>query len=223
MSVATVTYYSPEEILAIFKEQRRLCAPLDPMADPSYMIERDSPVDLWRASGDMLDWDYLVDFLNQEFRVSIPLRDWKTAMLPEHKKTVWDVCLLLSKHAQKPDFQPVKRFGQDCLSAGVFLTLKKNLKSKGVDVSELRPSSLIEPYLDKHFSPMLEEITLTGVQVLDKLEVGPPTSERRFVHWLDRFIPRFVFHHSIDTGGIVTFRDLVEKILENQPLSKPQA
>ncbi len=223
MATTTQSYYSPEEVLAIFKEQHRLCTPLDPMGDPTYIIERDSPIDLWRASGDMLDWDYLADFLNQEFRVGIPTQDWKAAMLPEHKKTVWDVCVLLAQHAVKPDFHPVMRMGHECLSAGVFLTLKKNLKDKGVDVSDLRPSSKLDHYFDKHFSPMVEEITLSGVHVLDKIDVGPPTSERRLVHWLDRFLPRFVFHHSIDTGSIVTFRDLVEKIIENQPLGKAQA
>jgi hypothetical protein len=218
MSDTKGTYYTPEELFEIFKEQHRLCAPLDPMADDTYVLTPSSRIIEWRDSLDLMDWDQVAEFLNKEFRVNIELKEWKKAMTPEFERTINDVCELLSQHASKPTFAPVKLFGHECVKAGVFLSLRKSLRARGVDVDELRPSSPIGPYLEKHFSPMVEEVTLTGVQVFDRLEYGSPHSERRLIHWLDKFLPRFVFKRPILAGEIITFRDLVERIVENKPL-----
>lgn len=90
---------------------------------------------------------------------------------------------------EKTVFKPVTRFGAECLTAFIFLTIKMNLKNKGVNTLELKPSTLIEKFLtiDDNFSPLIEEVTRTGARVFEKIEFDELETERRFRYWVDKF------------------------------------
>ena len=213
-------FYTSDELLEIFKEQHRLCSPLDIMADQTFELSRITLIYEWRDAQDLLPWDELADFLNQEFRINVPRRKWKEILNPDDKKTLGDLCDFLSTIAEKEIVEPVTRLGGECLSAAIFLTLKRNLKNKGVNVSDLRPSTKIEEFLDinENFSPLMEEVTLTGVKTFDKIELGELQSERRYKYWIDKIFPNWVYRRPIQTGDIQTFRDLIEKIMDNEKL-----
>lgn len=203
--------YTTEEILEIFKEQHRLCSPLDPEADPWAEISSEMSIREWRWANDLLGWKELSKFLNQEFRINLPEKTWYDALEPAKTKRLIEVCELIAKHATKEYFQERKLFGQPCLKASLFLTIKRNLEKKGVNVSDLRPSSSFNEYLDNHFSPVLEEITLTGTKPIDKIE----TIRRKKGFWnaINIFDPE---RHEILTGDVKTFRDLVDKIIDER-------
>jgi hypothetical protein len=55
-----------------------------------------------------------------------------------------------------------------------------------------------------------------GVETFQKLEFGKVTSERRNKYRIDRLFPKWIVKREIKTGAILTFRDLVEKIMENK-------
>lgn len=203
--------YTEEEILEIFKEQHRLCSPLDPEADPWAEITAEMTIREWRWANDLLGWKKLSEFLNQEFRVKISQEEWYNVLEPARTRKLIGVCRLLSKYANKDTYEPKTLFGQPCLKAGVFLTIKKNLKYKGVDVSELRPSSSLPDYMDKYFSPVLEEITLTGTKPIDKIDTR--RKKKGFWNAINIFDPD---RYEILTGDIKTFRDLIEKIIEEK-------
>ncbi len=207
----TTEKYTAEEILEIFNEQYRLCSPLDPEADPWAEISSEMTIREWRWANDLLGWKELSKFLNQEFRIDITEKTWYETLEPAKTRRLIEVCELISKHATKEYFQERKLFGQPCLKASVFLTIKRNLEKKGVNVSDLRPSSSFNEYLDKHFSPVLEEITLTGTKPIDKIE----TIRRKKGFWntINIFDPE---RHEILTGDVKTFRDLVEKIIDER-------
>ena len=211
-----VTKYTAKEILEIFKEQQRLCVPLDDMA---YHIELSENTSIWkwRDAQDLLPWEDLSIFLNQSFRITASKNEWKKVLTPEDTKTLFDLCEFIAEKAEKTVFNPVKRFGNECLTAAIFLTIKMNLKKKGVDTSELMPSTSIEHFLmvDDNFSPLIEEVTLTGVRVFDKIEFGERTTERRFKYWIDNVFPHITYKRPLKTGNIKTFRDLVETIALN--------
>lgn len=213
-------FYTPDELLDILKEQHRLCSPLDIMADETFELTRTTFIYEWRDAQDLLPWDELAEFLNQEFRIDVPRKKWKTILNPDDKQTLGDLCDFLSTVAEKEIIKPVKRLGAECLSAAIFLNLKRNLKNKGVNVADLRPSTKIEEFLDinENFSPLMEEVTLTGVKTFDKLEYGKLQTERRFKYWIDKIFPNWVYRRPVHTGDIQTFRDLVEKIMENEKL-----
>jgi len=218
--MTNITFYSSDELLEIFKEQHRLCSPLDPVADETFVLNRETKIWELRDAQDLLPWDEYADFLNQEFRIGVPLGRWKTVLNPDDTRTLGDLCDFLSTVAEKEIIKPVKRLGAECLSAAIFLTLKRNLKNKGVNVSDVRPSTKIEKFLDtnKNFSPLMEEVTLTGLKTFKTVEYGKLETERRFKYWIDKIFPNWVYKRPIHTGDIQTFRDLVERIMENKKL-----
>lgn len=211
----TTEKYTAEEVLEIFKEQHRLCSPLDPEADLWAEIKAEMTIREWRWANDLLGWKELSKFLNQEFRIDISEKIWFDTLEPAKHKKLIDVCTLISNHAMKDSYEPKKLFGQSCLKASVFLTIKKNLKLKGVNVSELRPSSSFTEYLNKYFSPVLEEITLTGTKPIEIVQ----TKKELKGFW--KAVNIFAFNkYEISTGEIKTFRDLVEKIIEEKDKNK---
>ena len=207
----TTEKYTAEEILEIFKEQHRLCSPLDPEADLWAEITADMTIREWRWANDLLTWKELSKFLNQEFRIDISEKTWYETLEPAKTRRLIEVCELISKHAIKEYFQERKLFGQPCLKASVFLTIKRNLEKKGVNVSALKPSSSLTEYMDKNFSPVFEEITLTGTKPIDKIE----TRRRKKGFW-NKINIFDLERHEILTGEVKTFRDLVEKIIDER-------
>jgi hypothetical protein len=207
----TKVKYTEEEIFQIFKEQHRLCSPLDPEAEPWAEISAEMTVKEWRWANDLLEWKELSTFLDQEFRIAIPQAQWFQILEPAKTKKLIDVCRLISKYAVKNIYEPKTLFGRPCIKAGVFLTIKKNLKDKGVNVSDLRPSSLLVDYMDKYFTPIVEEITLTGTKPIEKIEIRRKKSG--FWNAINIFDPD---RYETLSGEIITFRDLTEKIIEEK-------
>ena len=128
-------------------------------------------------------------------------------------------CKLISNHALKDSYEPKKLFGRPCIKAGVFLTIKRNLEQKGVNVSELKPSSSLAEYMNKYFSPVLEEITLTETRPIEKIEtkIRAKTRMKGFWNSVNIFNPE---RQELLIGEIKTFRDLVEKIIEEKKKNK---
>ena len=64
-------------------------------------------------------------------------------------------------------------------------------------------------YLNKYFSPVVEEITLTGTRPIEEIEVV--RKKQGFWNAINIFDPD---RYDYLTGDVLTFRDLVEKIIE---------
>ena len=202
---------TPDEILEIFIEQHRICSPLDPEAEPSVELSMTSSIDEWRNANDLLPWKPLSEFLNAEFNINVTEDEWKAVLTPPSKRTLKHVCELISKHVQCEDIKPKKFFGQECLSAAVFLTLKKLLERRAVDVSNLKPSSLVSPYFERYFPAMVEQTTIIskGKKVIDKFDLK--LKKKGFFNYINIFDKD---RYNILTGDIKTFRDLTMKIIE---------
>lgn len=203
--------YTSAEILDLFKEQHRLSSPLDPEAEPSIEIKMEMSIRDWRCANDLLPWKKLYKFLNQEFRVDISEEEWKNALEPAREKKLSGVCQLIAKYAETEIVEPIRILGTDCLSAATFLHLKRKIEEKGVNVSALRPSSRLSPYLELHFSPMLEAITLTGLNPIEK--ITEKRKKKEFWNAINIFDPG---GYELLTGDIVTFRGLIEKMIEKR-------
>lgn len=207
--INSTSKYTPSEILEIFKEQHRLCSPLDPDADPSATITPEMTIYAWRLANDLMGWKKLSQFLNQEFRLNLSEQEWYANLEPSKQRQLIDVCRLISKYAHKENYEPKILFGHACLKGTVFLTIKKNLQKKGVNVSNLRPSSALSDYLLRYFLPMIEEITLTGTRPIEKIEVR--RKKKGFWNTINIFdADRF----EILTGEVKTFRELIEQIVD---------
>jgi hypothetical protein len=202
---------TPNDILNIFVEQHRLCSPLDPEADPSAELDMNSTIEWWRAADDLLPWKSLSKFLNESFNIQATEEEWESVLKPASIKTLKDVCELISKHSVHTDIESIKLLGNECLSAAVFLTLKKYLQLRQVDVTDLRPSSLVSPYLDKYYSAMVEQtiIISNGKKVFDKLDAK--RTKTGFLNYINIFDKS---RYTLSAGDIKTFRDLTMKIIE---------
>lgn len=154
-----------DEVFFIFKEEHRLCSPLDIEADPSFDLQPTSTIHEWRAARDLLQWRQLAQFYNAEFKIEVSLEVWETAFEPEDKKTIQDVCDLIARYAKVEVIKPVRLLGQACLSSALFRSIKRSLEARGIDTSDLTPSSKIEPYLKNNFNDFLGYINrnFTGV------------------------------------------------------------
>ncbi len=212
--------YTSEEILAIFQEQYRLYLSLSDIRSPDFFIERQCTIMEWRDALDIYPWYQFGAFLNAEFRIDVKLTVWKQVLTPSDDKTIGDLCDFLSTVAYKEIVAPVKRLGTDCLSAAVFFTLKKNLESRGVDVSQLKPSTPFEPFLRQNYEQLLMEITLTGVRTLDTLTFGELQTKNLLKKWVNLLLPNVFFKEPFNTGDIHTFRDLVERIMVGEVLAQ---
>ena len=215
-------YYTSKELFEIFKEQHRLFSPLDPVADEYYILKRETKIWELQEAQDLLPWDKYGDFLNQMFKIQVPRKNWKTIL--ESENTLGNLCDFLSTVAKKEIHKPITILGKECLSASIFLTLKNNLKNKGVNVENLKPSTNIAEFIDinKNFSPVMEEATITGVETFKEIKLGRLETDRRYKYWIDKIFPHWVYKRPLSTGEIKTFRDLVEKIMENKKLGITQ-
>lgn len=200
-----------ENIFKIFVEQHRLCSPLDPEADPYAELTINSTVAEWRDANDLLPWRPLSKFLNEEFNIAATIDEWEDVLTPPNKRTLNDVCSFISKKYSTDEIKPIKLLGQECLSAAIFLTLKKNLKRRGVNVDDLKPSSNVEPYIDKYFSQMVEQATILakGEKVFDSFKaIRRKSGFWNYINIFDK--SRYTFPN----GGVDTFRDLTLKIIQ---------
>lgn len=239
---------TPEEVFFIFKEEHRLCSQFDVEADPTVDLTMDSSIKEWRNSMDLLSWRKLGKYLNEEFEINISENDWEATLEPSRTKRLGDVCRLISNHAQIEIVKPIKLLGKDCLSASLFRTIKRNLTKRGVDTTDLKPSSLIEPYLKNNFGEFIEQINKNYSGVIPEIKTTETKlSKSNSLIWFAFilvFIAGFFWYPLIGLAVILliiglfsgnsakkefedqndmmfipeikTFRDLVEKIIENK-------
>jgi hypothetical protein len=241
-----------DEVFFILREEHRLCSPLDHEANPSFDLQPSTTIADWIDARDLLRWHKLAKVYNDEFKIDVDLESWKGVFAPSNKKTVKDVCDLIASHAKIEVIKPVKVFGQTCISAAIFKSIKKNLESRGIDTSDIGPSSEIEPVLKKHFGVFVGHINKNFAGVIPEIRKQRTSLERISgyfflifitsliggIFWnplLNVSVPTFIigailwfidyklFNYRrgmLTIPGIVTFRDLVDKIVESKYASQ---
>ncbi|MDM1046034.1 hypothetical protein HX004_14485 [Myroides sp. 1354] len=205
------------DILNIFIEEHRICSPLDFEADETIMLNFNTTVSDWRCARDLKPWRPLSRFLNDEFNLTLPEQQWKSVLTPARKRTLREVCELIANHCSFTTVTPIQLLGTPCLSASVFMTLKKYLARRGVKVDDLKPSTSIAPYLTDYFSEMIEQIGIIakGNKVFEVLDYHSTENKRPLSL-------NYFSSSKLNTGSIQTFRDVVEKIIAvNGQTSQP--
>ena len=210
------TRYTPKEILNIFIEHHRLCSPLDCEADPSIQINRETTIREWRWANDLERWRKLGQYLNKAYNIEVSEESWKKVLEPAKERKLWDVCKLISSKAIKLEPTSIKIFGQKCISASMFRVLKENLRERGVDVSNMKPSSFLSEYLNDNYEAIMLEITKYEVKVIEKLTMRRKLNKRSIWNRINIF--DFDSHEVIPIG-IETFRELIEKVIEEKKIA----
>lgn len=165
-------FLTAEEVLFIFQEEHRLFSIFDEEADTGIELSMTTNIITWYDAGNLLQGKELGEYLNRLFDIHISPSEWLACLEPESTKQLKDVCELIAQHAQIDILKPIQVFGRQCLPASIFYYIKNRLSKEGVDVRDLTPSSLLEPYLKnpqgvlfrilmKNFPGSIPEIKLT--------------------------------------------------------------
>ena len=201
--------FTAEDVLNIFIEEHRLLNKIDPLFYPDAELTFASDfVDLCDAL-DLLPYRSLYAVLNRSFNISASKEDWKPILALDNN--LFNICNFIATHSQCESITAKKLFTQNCLRAAVFLDLKEYLSENNIDVSDLRPSTLIVPYFEKHFGYMLDKITKLskGKRVFELLNIK--RKKGGFFNYINIFDSE---RYTYETGDIRTFRDLTLKIIE---------
>ena len=208
--MSSFTEYQVKEVFEILRINQKVWSKLDENVEDRE-IYRDTTIHDWRITNDLVEWSDLYKVENDLFNLTLTKEDWFKAILPEKKKTVWELCEFIAQHAKKEVVKPIKVFGIECLSASIFRALKRDLLARGLEVKNLRPSSPLSDFTDfQTFPKLVAEISKRGVSISDSVKLkhkkGLSFFQRNNIFNPDRFY--------IDTGSLRTFRDLTQRILE---------
>jgi hypothetical protein len=121
--------------------------------------------------------------LNEFFAINFSKDEWRAAMKPEDKKTLLDVCTLISRRATLPVLNEAGFLGASCKTASAFLALRARLQLAGVDATALRPSSKLDDFLRLHFQTMANAILKLAPGRMPKIASKPNLAHRCFA-WM---------------------------------------
>lgn len=222
---------TPDEVLA---ELRLICRNwgISEVDIEKYVRPESSLLELGKREPEA-DWGDLIS----HHGLSLPDDEWFAACRSIH--TVEDFCEAVADLNEVPVIEPVTVLGTLCETAGAFLTLKRMLAEKGVDVSQLGPSSEVAPHLwerpevfqwfrlatGRQFPPfhqlthwsflaMLLSLLGAGVLWLVKAEIGACALVAiGFLFLLIAVHAQPRFRPTFDGGQVATFRDLIHVAL----------
>lgn len=165
MTTAT-TKYQPKEILEIIRANYKQQQQYDNIVLKDHELNFETTILEWRDICDLLETDQLWEYLNFSFQIDIDYQTWQNILEPEDKQTLKELCKFIVSNSEKEIIKPIKLFGQECETAGIFRTLTNKLKNKGIDTSEIKPSSKLETLITKYGAVIIEEINQIDPNVL---------------------------------------------------------
>ena len=133
---------APEYILAVIKDNHRQQCQVDPEAEKDIVLTFDSTIAEWREACDLLGWRKVAKAMNDWFKTDFSIEQWKAVLEPAKNKTLRGVCELLATKVKRLEIKP---FGNRCMNAGIFLTIRSLLKRAGAK-EQIKPSTQIAPF-----------------------------------------------------------------------------
>jgi len=155
-----------DNVLETIRDSYRFAQKLDPEAEPGYDLTFDTTIQDWRMACDLLPAKKLGRALNAWFGVRFSDIDWMATLEPAKTATLSGVCELVASKAKMPDIQEFPILGTECLSAGVFLTVRTALAKEGIPADGIRPSTPLEPKSWRHVGPLIQAVGRMAPDVL---------------------------------------------------------
>lgn len=162
--------YQPDEILQIIRANYIQQQQYDDIALKNQDLTFDTTISDWRDFCDLVPTTELWQYLNYYFHLEVDGQSWMEVLEPDDKKTLGDLCKFVADRAEKQIIEPIKIMGGYCTTAAIFKSLKKRLKDRGMDVSDIRPSSQLEPLVKKYRSVLIEEVNQFDPSVLPPID-----------------------------------------------------
>jgi len=139
------TKYHPTEILQIIHANYRQQQQYDNIALKDREFTFATTIADWQDICDLVETAELWNYLNYYFRLDLDKESWMTTLVPEDTKILGDLCNFIASYADKEIIKPIKLLGSNCETAAIFKSLTAKLKDRGVDISDIWPSSELEP------------------------------------------------------------------------------
>ncbi len=158
--------YTPTEILAIFQANYLQQQELDPEVDPGEELTFDTTVAEWINICDLFEPRQLGEYFNYFFELNISIENWSSILLPGNIRSLKELCDFIALNAIKPLIKPVKLFGSECESAAIFRYLIERFKEKGIEVKDIKTSSLLEPFAKTNLGILIEEVNKVNSSTL---------------------------------------------------------
>ena len=161
---------TPEYILAVIKDSHRQQCQFDPEAEKDILLTFDSTIDDWREACDLLGWRKVAKAMNDWFKTDFSDEQWKVVLEPAKKKNLRGICELLATKAKRIEIKP---FGNRCVNAGIFLTIRSLLKHAGAN-EQIKPSTQIAPFSRNYIEEFFDGITKIEPGALPPVKIHTP-------------------------------------------------
>jgi hypothetical protein len=158
--------YQSAEILQILQANYRQHQQFDDAIVKNQPLTFSTTIWEWMDIYDIVDTHYIWKYLNHTFRLDISKEIWLTILEPDQTKTLDELCNFISSYTNKEIIKPVRLFGSACETAAIFKLLMKRMQDRGIDVSQIKPSSKLEPLIKKYNLSVIEEINLISPSAL---------------------------------------------------------
>jgi len=165
---------TPDFVLEVLIDSHRQQCEYDPEADSTINLSFNSTIQEWRSACDLVSSRELGRALNEIWETNLSDEQWDAVLTPAHEKTLSNVCELIAAHVAQPIVRPAQFFGGNCLSAGVFLTIRSLLYRAGADVSSIKPSTPIADYTRRHVALFLDAISRLAPGRLPPVRIRMP-------------------------------------------------
>ena len=182
--------YSKNEILEIIISSYHFQTEFDPVVIKGMEPNFETTIFEWRDICDLLEAKELAKVYHESFNLKTPISELEYLLIEEDKNTISDFCEYISKNAERQNIKPIKILGQNCQTASIFRTLKHNLKEKGADISELKPSSKITPFFLKYNWLLVDEVNKIAPGTMSQFEFKANKFSRigRYIMFMGFFV-----------------------------------
>jgi len=160
--------YSPEEILQILNDFYNYQAVFDPEVGSGESLSFDTTISEWKSLCDLKEPKVLAEYYSELFGLTNSYSDLQEVL--SNKNKLKGFCDYISEYAVKQNISSIKIMGETCMTASIFKTLMTNLKLRGIETQNIRPSSEFRPLFYEHGAVFLEEVNKLAPGSLSKFE-----------------------------------------------------
>ena len=165
-----MTKYSADEILQILNDFYNFQSQYDPEVDKGEELTFDTTIADWRMICDLLEHKELAKYHHDLFKLQTPIAELEKILILEKQNKLRDFCVYIAENALKENIAPIISMGQTCMTSAIFKILISNLKNRGINTDNIKPSSEFIPLFDKYGSEFLEEVNKLAPGSLTKFE-----------------------------------------------------
>lgn len=179
-----------EEVMAFFNDVARQQYDGEPVSEigDHKIITRDWTVDdllfdIFLTDCNTENWQEIGQWLTNWFRIEATDDELECLLKKPHNTTMGELCDFLATRATVEILSPARIMGQTNWEAGIFRTIHQVLKKAGADVSDLAPSSKLEPYLKDYYSELQNSLSILVPGYLPSVDIRRAAP----VEWISKF------------------------------------